>query len=221
MQYNDSVNWTVNADGQFAPSTNWAKAYLDKQIPLTQEKTVTMKLCLSTAESGHQFTVGFSMDKNSYYGVYLVFYQGTVSLNYGTAPQVRLITQTNNVWYDGEEHVLKMIVKNEKLAILIDGEVIFKDVQVAMDSGYLTVQSSTTQDWIDDLTIINDAEPLSKPQPDGDIATPPVDGSVNNQVSGEVVEKSKGCSSFMGVAICPLTLAAAAVLVAKKKNKKE
>ena len=221
VQYNDSVNWTVNADGQFAPSTNWAKAYLDKQIPLTQEKTVTMKLCLSTAESGHQFTVGFSMDKNSYYGVYLVFYQGTVSLNYGTAPQVRLITQTNNVWYDGEEHVLKMIVKNEKLAILIDGEVIFKDVQVAMDSGYLTVQSSTTQDWIDDLTIINDAEPLSKPQPDGDIATPPVDGSVNNQVSGEVVEKSKGCSSFMGVAICPLTLAAAAVLVAKKKNKKE
>jgi len=190
VNYQDSVNWTANVDGKFSASKNWAKAYLDKEIPLTDEKTVTLNFNLSTAESGHQFTIGFSWEKNSYYGVYLIFYQGNVSLNYGTAPQVRLIDQTSNAWYDGEEHTLKMIVKNEKLAIVIDGEVIFKDIQVAMSSGYFTVQSSTTADWIDDLSIVNDAEPLSKPEADGDIATPPVDNDIKNEVSGQVQKKT-------------------------------
>jgi hypothetical protein len=220
VNYNDSVNWAVT-DGKLLPSANWAKAYFDKQIPLTDEKTLTVKFGLDTQESGHQFTIGLSMDQNSYYGLYLVFYQGTVSLNYGTAPQVRLITQTSNVWYDGEEHELKMIVKNEKLAIVIDGEVIFKDVQVAMRSGYFTVQASTTKDWISDLSIQNNAEPLSKPEPDGDIATPPVDNKPENEVAGEVVESSKGCSSAIGVSLLPLALAATAMLVKKRKDEED
>ena len=103
---------------------------------------------------------------------------------------MRLITQTANRWYDGAEHTVKLIVKNGKLAVKIDGEVIFKDVQVALTSGYFTLQSSSTADWIDDLSIINDAEPLSTPNADNDIATPPADDEVKNEVNGEVVKKS-------------------------------
>ena len=190
VKYHDSVDWIVTEEGHFAASANWAKAYLDKQVPLTDEKTLTTTFKLSSDESGHQFTIGFSQDKNSYYGIYLVFYQGNVTLNYGTAPQVRLISQTANVWYDDAQHVLKMIVKNNKLAIVIDGEVIFKEIQIGMNSGYFTVQSSNTVDWIDDLTIVNDAEPLSTPVADGDIATPPVENEVKNEVVGEVQSKN-------------------------------
>ena len=219
VKYNDSEDWVVNGEGKFSASANWAKAYLDKEIPLTEEKTVTLTLHLSEAESGHQFTIGFSQDRNSYYGVYLIFYQGNVTLNYGTAPQVRLIDQTGNRWYDDTDHTLKMIVKNDKLAIVIDGEVIFKDVQVAMRTGYFTLQSSTTADWIDDLSILNDAEPLSKPEADGDIATPPTQEEEKNEVSGEVVKKSPfGCSSTVSMQVWPMILAVALVLVARKKK---
>ena len=222
VNYNDSVNWTVNEEGRLTAGANWAKAYLDKQIPLTEEKTVTLQMNLSTAESGHQFTIGFALDKNSYYGLFLVFYQGNVSLNYGTAPQVRLIDQTSNAWFDGEQHTLKMIVKNEKLAIVIDGEVIFKDVQVAMKSGYLTIQSSVTADWIDDLSIVNDAEPLSTPEAGGDVATPPVDSEVKNEVSGGVVKnKGQGCFSVTGAILWPLSIAVAMTVAMKKKKEQE
>jgi hypothetical protein len=220
VKYTDSEDWMVNEDGKFVASVNWAKTSLDKQIPLTEEKTVTLQFNLSTAESGHQFTIGFSQAKDSYYGVYLIFYQGSVTLNYGTAPQVRVIDQTSNAWFDGEEHTLKMIVKNEKLAIVIDGEVIFKDVQVAMQSGYLTVQSSTTEDWIDDLSIINDAEPLSAPDAGGDIATPPTEDKEEekNNVAGKV-EKKKGCKSVVaGLPMGALLLTTALGFVLKKKE---
>ena len=189
VKFHDSTDWIITEEGRFAASANWAKTYLDKQVPLTDEKTLTTTFKLSSQESGHQFTIGFSQGKDSYYGIYLVFYQGDVTLNYGTAPQVRVISKTANVWYDDAEHVLKMIVKNNKLAIVIDGEVIFKEIQIGMNSGYFTVQSSNTVDWIDDLTIINDAEPLSAPVVDGDIATPPVDNEVENEVVGEVQTK--------------------------------
>ncbi|MBR4942540.1 MAG: hypothetical protein IKZ28_00775, partial [Clostridia bacterium] len=189
VEYKDSENWVVTEEGRFQASVSWAKAYLEKEIPLTSEKTLTTTICLSAVEKEHQFTIGFSQEENSIYGVYLVFYQDNVTLNYGTAPMVRLIARTENVWYDGAEHELKMIVKNNKLAIVIDGEVIFKDVQLGMNSGYLTVQSSNTDDWIDDLNIKNDAEPLSSPNPEGDVATPPTEEEKQSDVAGKVVKK--------------------------------
>lgn len=223
VKYDGSFDWVVEDEKLYA-SENWSKVYLDKPIPLTEEKTLTVKFALSEAESGHQFTIGFSQDKNSYFGLYLIFYQGDVTLNYGTAPQVRLIGQTPNVWFDGAEHVLKMIVKNDRLAIVIDGEVLFKDAQTAMQTGYFTVQSSNTDDWIDDLHIKNDAEPLSKPIADGDIATPPADNTVNNQVSGEVVKAKAGaCSSciHIGSIIALVLIAACGAVVFIMRSKQQ
>ena len=221
VAFSDSSAWIVNSDGKLAASQNWSKVYLDKEIPLTSEKTITLNTILSEQVSGHQFTVGLSTDKNSYYGLYLVFYQDGVTLNYGTAPQVRVIGSVGNKWYDGEEHQIKFIVKNNKAAVLIDGEILFKDIQVAMNTGYFTLQSSNTQDCVDDLSIINYAEPLSKPDPDNDIATKPNVSSPS--VSGENTGKTKPNGVWLGLTIAfgVLTLGLAGVfvfLLAKKKK---
>ena len=220
VQYNDSTNWAVNADGKLAPINNWSKAYFDQAIPLTEEKTLTVTFKLSEANSGHQFTIGLSTDKNSYYGLYVIFYQGSLLLNYGTAPQVRLIDQTSNVWFDNAEHTLKMIVKNNKVAVLIDGEVIFKDVQAAMRKGYFTVQSSLTADCIDNLTIINRAEPLSKPNPDGDIASKPiVSAPVVNEVSGKVEKQGVWVALTIVFSVLAVGLAGTFVFLLVKKRR--
>ena len=222
VAFGGSYNWVVTEEGKLCASQNWSKVYLDKEVPLTSEKTATLNFNLSTQVSGHQFTVGFSTDKNSLYGLYLVFYQDGVTLNYGTAPQVRVIGSVGNKWYDGKTHQLKFIIKNNKAAVLVDGEILFKDIQVAMQSGYFTLQSSNTQDWVDELSIINYAEPLSKPNPDGDIATKP---NVSAPVTDDMTTgKAKPNGVWLGLTITfsVLTVGLAGVfafLLAKKKKK--
>ena len=113
-----------------------------------------------------------------------------------------------------------MIVKNNKVAVLIDGEVIFKDVQAAMRKGYFTVQSSLTADCIDNLTIINRAEPLSKPNPDGDIASKPiVSAPAVNEVSGKVEKQGVWVALTIVFSVLAVGLAGTFVFLLVKKRR--
>ena len=206
-------DWTVNADGKLSATANWAKAYLDTKIPLTEEKTVTVKFKLSTTVSGHQFTTGFATDKEHLYGLFAVFYQNELLFNYGTAPQVRVISKTANRWYDGEEHTLKFIVEKGQTAVLIDDEVLIKGVQTAMQSGYFLLQSSTTEDTVSALTVKNKAEPLSRPDPSGDIATLPVLPPQNGNVTAAGKTQPKTLYVVMTAGFGGLSLVLACILL--------
>ncbi|MBQ4269361.1 MAG: hypothetical protein IJB97_06920, partial [Clostridia bacterium] len=98
-------------------------------------------------------------------------------------------------------------------AVLIDDEVLIKGVQTAMQSGYFLLQSSTTEDTVSAITVQNKAEPLSKPDPSGDIATPPVLPPQNGNATAAGKTQPKPLFVVMTAGFSGLTVVLAGVLL--------
>lgn len=170
-------SWQVQ-DGVMKSTATWGISYWDKKIPLNENKTLRLTFNLSeTVFDGanvglHQFNIGFSTSATARNGLFLMFVGNEVQFNYAMTPGICPTTSTViNRWFDGQDHDLKFIIKNGKCAIMIDDEVIFKDIFIGQNDGYLKMQSTNTVDGISSLKISNVADPLSIPNPDGDIST--------------------------------------------------
>ena len=215
--------WAVNADGKFTAASGWSVAYLKEKMNLTDEKTITLNFCLTDGGAGdtaHQFLVGLSKTTDSYAGLYLTCYQGVARLNYWLGPTSREIGAVSTNYFDGQEHTLKFIIDGGVAALTIDDVVLFKEIQVGMSSGYFKVQSSNTTDWIDNLEIKNVADPISVPDPDGDIATKPSEPNqgTTNTPKGDTQTNGVWLTVTIVCAVVAVLAAAGTVFVFIKKN---
>lgn len=212
--------WQV-VDGKLSAGAAWSVGYIDKKIPLNQDKTISMNF-KATNEASHQFIVSLKKNPNHVNengiactkGFALHFYNGQVLLTYNAGgPVNEIATATANTDYcDGEEHTLKIIVRNFKAYVLIDDVVLFKGLYLGAGYGYLTLQSTNTTDYIDNLSIKNAAEAISVPSVDGDISTDNVETQAPTADGIESSLKKVGCSGQVNAS--DIVISAVAVLLA-------
>lgn len=222
--------WQV-VDGKLSAGAAWSVGYIDKKIPLNQDKTISMNF-KATNEAAHQFIVSLKKNPNHTTengiactkGFALHFYNGQVLLTYNAGgPVNEIATATANTNYcDGQEHTLKIIVRNFKAYVLIDDVVLFKGLYLGAGYGYLTLQSTNTTDYIDNLSIKNVAEAISVPSVDGDISTDNVETQAPTADGIESSLKKVGCSGQVNasdiVVSAVAVLLAVCVLVYKKRK---
>ncbi len=217
-------DWTATADGKFSAGAAWAVSYLNREIPLTEEKTVKFNFRLTNGgagDSAHQFLVGFGCTPDSYVGWFITFYQGIVRLNYYLGPTSRIVASHAYNYFDDTEHEMKIIVEDGAASVLIDDGIIFKYVQLGMGKGYLKLQSSNTTDYIDNLTVKNVAEPVSVPNTDGDNAYAPdgTAGKPNASAKGNLEQNGVWVALTIVFAVLTAAALAATVFVFIKKPK--
>lgn len=213
-------------DGKISATATWGISYWDQKIPLDENKTVRFTFNLGTQISEeasvgfHQFNIGFSTSATARNGLFLMFIGDKLQFNYAMTPGIcPTVNPVENRWFDGQDHELKFIVKNGKCAVMIDDEVVFKDVLIGQNYGYLKMQSTNTVDSISALKISNIADPLSIPNPDGDVSVAP-DTSTSEQgkVSGKKKVDPLLLGLTIGLGVVTLAIAGGTVFVFVKKN---
>ena len=166
-------------NGAFLPQNPWSVAQYGTVIPFDGEKTVKFTFKAGEDGNGSQFNVGFVKETASggvvsSSGLSLHIYkpdavQFNVSYWFGN-PFDSIISSKNANYLDGVDHTLKMIIKERTIAVVVDNEIMFKDIPLNMDAGYFTVQSTSVQTEIKDFSIKNKAESLNIPDGSGDVS---------------------------------------------------
>lgn len=231
----------VAENGAFSPSRAWATAQYGKVIPLDGEKTIKFNFTAKEDDNGSQFNVGLVNGLASdgvvpSSGVTLHLYkpqnvQFNVSYWFGN-PFEAIADSSSKNFFDGETHSVKIVIKDKTLSVVIDNEIIFKNVAVNSEAGYLTFQSTSTETKIEALSIKNKAESLNIPSGEGDISYGGDTGKNDNDgktenISGAVKETADRTKTVIAIVCGVLTAVFAAAFVAitivtrKNKNKKE
>ena len=169
----------IAKDGAFFPASPWATAQYSEIIPLGGEKTIKFDFSAKEDGNGSQFNVGLVKEKSSggvvpSSGVTLHLYkpqsvQFNISYWFGNPFETTADSSVRN-FFDGQIHSVKIVIKDGRVSVAVDNEVIFKNVAVNAEAGYLTVQSMSTDTKIQSLSIKNKAESLKFPDGRGDIS---------------------------------------------------
>ena len=177
----DSNGGWVISGNKLIPAADWAVSYFSDKISLTANKTITFTFNVSDAASDTQLNIGFKSVIGSSHntGISLHFFNATddLRLNYwfGNPWDSLLSTYSAKNFLDGNDHIIKMIVKDNTLSVKIDNQLIFKEFAINMQSGYLNLQSSLTSASISDFSIKNVAEPLNMPDASLDTSVPNIE----------------------------------------------
>lgn len=225
-------------NGVFSPNMAWSTAQYEQIIPLDGEKTVQFTFKVSEDDNGSQFNVGIVKAMASggavpSSGLALHLYKPEsvqLNLSYSFGNPFDSVISTKNVnYFDGNAHTVKLIVKDKTLAVVIDTEIIFKDIPLNMDAGYFTVQSTSVLTEVKSFSIKNVAESINIPDGSGDIAYEP-EGSGNEEENEGAQDSDFGTSPdkvkiivaiVCGVVAVGFAVATVIITLKIKKNKKE
>ncbi len=170
----------VAEDNSLIPANAWSTAYLTNKIPLISEKTISVDFAVSGGAST-QLNIGFRTEsaEGVFSGISLHFYKLTnttedLRLSYWFGNPFDTVEEiySGKNFMDGNVHNLKLIVKDNRLSVLVDGELAFREFAINAQAGYFTVQSSVKEARISNLKLVNKAESLSPPDPSLDITYP-------------------------------------------------
>lgn len=186
----------IASENSLKPAKDWAVTYLANKIPFAEAKTIAVDFTVSGGQ-GTQLNIGFRTEigEGISSGVSLHFYkptsdnqQLTLSYWFGNPFETTQAIYTEKGFIDGEKHTLKMIIKENTLAVIIDGTIVFKDFAMNSPAGYFTVQSSVAEASLSNLKIVNKAESLSPPDASEDITYPPSSENVADS-TGTLTDK--------------------------------
>ena len=153
--------WSV-ADGVYKADSAWANGYLNYLIPFTDDNQISFDFCLQSEEdTSHQFNVGLVNVSGETIsgGITAHFYHNTdygkmVTLNgaFGNTYEDWRADKTTN-YFDGLTHTMIITIEAGYASYQIDGEEVFTNVEIGLDSGYLMFQSTSTEYTVDNLAV--------------------------------------------------------------------
>ncbi|MBE7093560.1 MAG: right-handed parallel beta-helix repeat-containing protein [Clostridiales bacterium] len=158
--YGGSVGWSV-ADGVYKANAVWASVNTVQKLSLTEKKTITFDVYLSSTDADKQFNFGFfattNADTNAQAGAGVNYSLGATLFHGTSFSRVHWVADVAADLYTDGVHKVQITAEGGFLSIAVDGtEYPTLKAAIPADEVYLLMQATSTETYVDNFVIADD-----------------------------------------------------------------